>query len=168
MAFPRFYWHTPPAGCAPLGPHTAPLTPPSEAEAFANSEFAKIDKWAKDNKMQFNETKSKAILITRKRNIQSINVYINNRRLEMVKEMKYLGIYFDNWFTFGTHIKYLAEKSTKLIHMLGRSAKLQWGLGNKALKTIYEGALLPLLTYGAPVWVEAAAKQKNKRMLQRV
>ena len=66
------------------------------------------------------------------------------------------------------HIKYLAENSTKLIHMLGRSAKLQWGLGNKPLKTIYEGALISLLTYGAPVWEEAAAKQKNKRMLQRV
>jgi hypothetical protein len=64
------------------------------------------------------------MLITRKRNIQSINVYINNRRLKMVKEMKYLGIYFDNQFTFDKHIKNLAENSTKLIHMLGRSAKL--------------------------------------------
>jgi hypothetical protein len=66
-----------------------------------------------------------------------------------------------------TNIKNLAENSTKLIHMLGRSAKLQWGLGNKALKTIYEGALIPLLTYGAPVWEKAAAKQKND-MLHRV
>jgi hypothetical protein len=101
--------------------------------------------------MQFNETKSKAMLITRKRNTESINIYINNRRLEIVKGMKYLGIYFHNRLTFNTHIKYLAENSTKLNHMLGRSAKLQWGLGNKALNTIYEGALIPLLTYGAPV-----------------
>ena len=42
---------------------------PSEGEAFVNSDLVKIEKWAKDNKMQFNETKSKAILITRKRNI---------------------------------------------------------------------------------------------------
>jgi hypothetical protein len=81
--------------------------------------------------------------------------------------MKYLGICFDNRLNFNTHITHLAENSTKLILMLGRSAKLQRGLGNKARKTIYEGALIPLLTYGAPVWVEAAAKQKNKRMLQR-
>jgi len=52
--------------------------------------------------------------------------------------------------------------------MLGRSAKLQWSLGHKSLKTIYEGALIPLLTYGAPVWDEAAVKQRNLRMLQRV
>ena len=58
----------------------------------------------------------------------------------MVKEMKYLVIYFDSRLTFNNHIKYIAENSTKLIHMLGRSAKLHWGLGHKALKTIYEGA----------------------------
>jgi hypothetical protein len=27
-----------------------------EVEIFANSDLAKIEKWAKDNKMQFNET----------------------------------------------------------------------------------------------------------------
>jgi hypothetical protein len=43
----------------------------------------------------------------------------------------------------------MAENSTKLIYMLGRSAKLQWGLGHKSLKTIYEGAVIPLLTYRA-------------------
>jgi hypothetical protein len=77
------------------------------------------------------------MLITRKRK----NVIINNRRLEVVKEMKYLGIYFDSRFTFDNHIRHIAEKSTKLIYMLGKSAKLQWGLGQKALKTIYEAAL---------------------------
>jgi len=98
-------------------------TPP-EAEAFANSDLAKIEKWAKYNKLQSNESKSKAMLITRKRNTESINMYINNRRLEIVKEMKYLEIYFDNRLTFNTHMKYLAEKSTKLIHMLARSTTL--------------------------------------------
>jgi len=43
--------------------------------------------------MHFNENKSKAMFITRKRNIESTNIYINNRRLEIVKGMKYLGIY---------------------------------------------------------------------------
>jgi hypothetical protein len=64
--------------------------------------------------------------------------------------MKYLGIYFDSRLTFDKHIQYKAENSTKLIYMLGRSAKLYWGLGHIALKSIYEGAQIPLLTYGAP------------------
>jgi len=85
-------------------------------------------------------------------------MYLNNRRLEVVKEIKYLGIYFDSRLTFDNHVRYIAENSTKLIHMLGRSAKLHWGLGHKSLKTIYKGALLPLLTYGARVWDETLVK----------
>ena len=61
---------------------------PSEAEVFANSDIAKIKKWAKENKTQFSENKSKAMLITRKRNNENINIYLNNRRLDVVKEMK--------------------------------------------------------------------------------
>jgi len=45
--------------------------------------------------------------------------------------------------------------------MLARTAKLHWGLGHKALKTIYEGEVVPILTYGAPKWVEAIWKNKN-------
>jgi len=55
----------------------------SEAEAYANSDLAKIENWAKQNKMQFNELKSKTMLIARKRkrNREDINIYLNNRRL---------------------------------------------------------------------------------------
>jgi len=76
-----------------------------------------------------------------------------------VKEMKYLVIYFDNSLNFHKHIEHITEKSRKMIYMLGKTAKLTWGLGQKSLKTIYEGALVPLMTYGALVWEEAIKKQ---------
>ena len=40
----------------------------SEAEAFANSALATIENWAWENKMKFNESKSKATIIAKKRN----------------------------------------------------------------------------------------------------
>ena len=52
--------------------------------------------------------------------------------------------------------------------MLARTAKLQWGLGHKALKAIYEGAIVPILTYGAPIWVEAIWKSKNLTKYKRI
>jgi hypothetical protein len=118
--------------------------------------------------MQFNEVKSKAMLITRKTNNENIIIYLKDGTLEVVKELKYLGIYFNSRLTLDKHVRYIAKNSTKLIYMLGKSAKLQWGLGHKSIKTIYEGALIPLLRYGAAVWEEAALKKRNLRMLQRV
>jgi hypothetical protein len=66
---------------------------------YANSGLARIGKWAKENKMQFNKFKSKAMLMSRKRSNDNINIDLNNRRLEQVKEIKYLGIYFDGRLT---------------------------------------------------------------------
>jgi hypothetical protein len=135
---------------------------------FANSDLTNIEKWANENKMQFNETKSKVMLITRKRYNKNINMYLNNRKLEVVNELKYPGIYFNIRLTFDKHTRYKGDSFTKMIHMLGRSAKLQWGLGHKSFKTIYEGALIPMLTYGALVWDEAVVKQRNQHILHRV
>jgi len=53
--------------------------------------------------------------------------------------MKYLGIVIGNKFKFSEHISYAAERSSKLIHSLSKSAKLTWGLHHEALQTIYEG-----------------------------
>ena len=72
-----------------------------------------------------------------------------------MNHIRYLGIIFDNKLTFREHINYIEEKCTKIIFSLARSAKITWGLKHKALRTIYAGAILPLILYGAPVWKEA-------------
>ena len=124
----------------------------------------KIENWARENKMQF-ESKSKAMLITRRREMRW-HLYLNNRRLERVTDMKYLGIHFDSRPTFQKHIEHTAEKSRTLIYMLHKTAKLHWGLGHKSLKTVYEGALVALMTYRVPVWEEAVFKQRLLRKMQ--
>jgi hypothetical protein len=77
-------------------------------------------------------------------------------------------MYFDSKFNFNAHIEHTVAKLIALVHMLGRTAKLQWGLGHKALKTIYEGAVVPILTYGSPIWVEAIRKNRNLTKYKRI
>jgi hypothetical protein len=45
------------------------------------------------------------MLIARKRksNRENIKIYLNSRRVELVKDTKYLGIYFDNKLNFHRH-----------------------------------------------------------------
>jgi hypothetical protein len=75
---------------------------PSEAKVQANSDLARIGKWATK---QINEFKSKATLISKKRSDYNINIYRTDRSLEQVKEIKYLGICFDSRLTFVKHIE---------------------------------------------------------------
>ena len=53
-----------------------------------------------------------------------------------LKEIKYLGIIFDSKLIFNSHIAYISEKARKLVYRLSKTAKLNWGLGHKAMKII--------------------------------
>ena len=63
---------------------------------------------------------------------------------------------------FRDHINYIAEKCTKLIFVLAKSAKINWGLGHEALRTIYVGGILPLLLYGHQYGSEQWKKKNIK------
>jgi len=62
---------------------------------------------------------------------------------------------------------YISGKCGKLIHTLSKSAKQIWRLSHEALYTTYKVAILPLLLYGAPEWVEALVKECNNTVYNR-
>ena len=137
--------------------------------ASLHQDLKKIERWATDNKIKFNDKKSKVLFISRKRNDdREVNIYLNYERLDKNEEMKYLGIYFDSKFNFNANIDYTVAKLITLVNMLARTAKLQCTLWHKALKAIYEGAIVPILTYGAPIWVDAIRKSKNLTNYKRI
>jgi len=141
-----------------------------EAENIANIELSKVSSWAKDNKIRFNEQKSKATLLTRRKRKEKkeLEIYLNYKPLMHGNNLKYLGIIFDSKLTFRDHIITMTDKCSKLIFTLSKSAKLNWGLNYAALKTIYTGDILPLLLYGAPVWINAINKASYKLKITRV
>jgi hypothetical protein len=99
---------------------------------------------------------------------KDLDVYLNNKHLRQVKNMKYLGIIIDNKLTFREHITHVTEKCRKIIFALSKLAKLNWGLSHKALKTLYTGGIQPLLLYGAPVWAEIIEKESYRKKITRV
>ena len=119
--------------------------------------------------MHFNENRSQILLVTKKTSgyNRTLNIYLNNKRLEQISELKYLGIYFDSRFNFERHVDYITGKCTPVIKMLANSSKLKWDIGHQALKVIYSGASEPILTYGASIWEKALTKQSNLRKYQR-
>jgi uncharacterized protein with ParB-like and HNH nuclease domain len=141
-----------------------------EAENIANIELRKVSSCAKDNKIRFNEHKSKAMLLTRRkrRERKELEIYSNYKPLMRGKSLKYLGIILDSKLIFRDHIIDMTDKCSKLIFPLSKSAKLDWGLKYSALKTIYTGGILPLLLYGAPVWINALNKASYKLKITRV
>jgi hypothetical protein len=77
------------------------------AEKISNIEMTKITAWAKNNKIKFNEEKSKFMIVSRRKRkeIKEINIYIKHKPIQQVTKMKYLGLIIDNKFTFSEHTK---------------------------------------------------------------
>jgi len=141
-----------------------------EAENISNSELTKISAWATANKIRFNEKKSNTMLLSRRKRKErkDLELYLNFHPLTQVTSLKYLGIIIDSKLTFREHINYINEKCSKIIFALSRSAKINWGLSHNALKSIYTGAILPLLLYGAPIWVNVITKACYRTKLNMV
>jgi hypothetical protein len=124
----------------------------AEVENFTNMEMSKNTQWSEENKFHFNVKKSKVMLISRRRKERkAIVMYLNNNHLEQVDKIKYLGIIIDSKLKFSEHIKYVTDRSTKLIIALFKSARIAWGLKQEALKTINNDAILLQLLYATPV-----------------
>ena len=68
----------------------------TEAENCMNLELRKISGWAYNNKLNFNENKTKVMLMSRRnrKEDKEVEIYLNNKILEQVNKIKYLGNYF--------------------------------------------------------------------------
>jgi len=69
----------------------------------------KTMEWATNNKLKFNENKSRAMLMSRRRRKEKkeIEIYLNNNVLKQERATKYFGIIFDSKLTFRDHINYI-------------------------------------------------------------
>ena len=65
----------------------------SELENTANTELKKISTWTRDNKVRFNDKKSKIMLMTRRKRKEreDLEVYLNNKPLRQVKNHEIPG-----------------------------------------------------------------------------
>ena len=85
----------------------------------------KVLTWAKKNKLNFNEQKSRVMVISRRKRKENkeISVSMNNKTLEQVQRIKYLGVIIDSKLNYRDHIIHISIKCNKLICTLSNSAK---------------------------------------------
>jgi hypothetical protein len=94
---------------------------------------------------------------------KNITVYLNNKILEQVTQMKCLGIILNYKFRFQKHITDAGEKCAKLIHSLSKAAKLTWGIKHETMQ-LYTMALSYLCKHmGLPF----GSKQLTSRTIDR-
>ncbi|XP_023212917.1 uncharacterized protein LOC111615713 [Centruroides sculpturatus] len=144
-------------------------------ESECNNILTKIDNWGKDNKLDFNPAKTKAMVMARnftsafERRLPIIKM--RNENIQIVKKLNYLGVTIDNRMSWNEHIKGLKIKCNIIFNKLEQVANGTWGLRSSAMEGIYDGMFVPIMTYAASVWcgkVHNSLQNKHLRQAQRI
>lgn len=91
-----------------------------------NIELENLSNVIYQHKLKLNITKTKAMIISKKKdnNYANIKISINNEEIDIVDKVKYLGIYMDKNLNFNEHVNEIIKKIGKKVGVLNR-------IGNK-------------------------------------
>lgn len=86
---------------------------------------------------------------TWQRQIEPINVFINDKPIEQVTSFKFLGIIFDEHLSWKKHITMVTNKLSKVIGILHR---LKYVMPQHILFIIYNSLFVSHINYGLLLW----------------
>jgi hypothetical protein len=118
------------------------------------------ENWAAENRLKFCPKEPNAILFTRKHiKINSLpHLRMYGQQVPNVKETKMLGVVIDSKLNWMPHITQKIAACKKALMMI--RPLLRRTLSPKPIYTrwLYEGVIIPMLTYGSAVWGHVAQK----------
>ena len=125
-------------------------------------EINKIAVWLNINKLSINTEKTKFIVFRssrRKKQEHNITIYLNNKIIEQVKKITFLGIVVDECLTWNDHLEQISKKIIKSTAVIVR---IRHFINLKALKLIYYALVYPYLIYGNLIWGNTYKKRTQK------
>ena len=111
--------------------------------------LSRLYDWCNFNNLTINPSKTKWMLFTNNKVPQSPEIYIHNKKIEQVKNFKYLGLHLDDKLKHYTHVKTITNK---LSMYLGITRKLSNLLTLPAAKNYYYSFIHSSLSYGMIIW----------------
>jgi hypothetical protein len=128
-----------------------------------------VENWTAENGLKFCPKKTNAILFTRK-NIQidsHPHLRMYGQQVPNVKETKMLGVVIDSKLNWTPHISQKIAACKKARMMIRPLLRRTWSPKPIYTRWLYEGVIIPMLTYGLAVWGHAAQKSTICKKLQK-
>ena len=107
--------------------------------------------YCKKWKLKINVQKTKILIFSKGRIPKNLKFHIDNNEIEIVKDYKYLGIFFARSGSFLTTRKYLQEKATKAMYGLLQKCR-KHKLSIECQLDMFDKTILPILLYGSEIW----------------
>ena len=115
-------------------------------------EANKVMHWFNSNRLIINLDKTNCMLFTNKKNTTNLDIKLNNHKIAMVSETKYLGVIIDNKLSWKSHIKHTCTKISKSLAILKIVRSI---FPRNILRLIYMALIYPHINYCNIIWGSA-------------
>ena len=122
-----------------------------------------VEKWGSDNLVQFNEEKTKQVVILRKHHQDFSLVFMDGHKLDISPSITQLGLSISPNLTWKPHINSIAKHASQKLGFLSRARGY---FSPSQLLTIYKSQIRPSLKYCSHVW--GGAPKSSLHLLDRV
>lgn len=116
----------------------------------------KLQLWSDLNGFKFSPSKTVAVHFCRKHTcIREPDLFLNNSRIEVKNETRFLGVIFDKKLSFVPHIKDLKTRCMMALRAMRVLANKEWGANTKTLLQIYHTLIRSKLDYASFIYGSA-------------
>jgi hypothetical protein len=118
-----------------------------------NEQMVKVEEWLKINRLYVNVDKTKIMLIRgvrKKATEDNLKIKLQNKVLEIVSEIKYLGVIIDKNLNFSKHVDYISKKVGA---KLGVMRRIGMDLSANMRCIVYKAIVSPLFEYCSSILV---------------
>lgn len=123
--------------------------------------------WCMENKLTISRDKSVIMpMYIRKREVYRSHPIVATWGINLVTHMKYLGVTLDSKMDWFPHMQHLENKLLRIRNNLVRCSKATWGVSFYNLLTLYNHAILPVMTYASEAWYTSISKRAKLKLGQ--
>ena len=117
--------------------------------------------WFKANKLTLNLGKTVCVLFQRNGQRQTITLDLYDVHITSVKEVKFLGMWLDDYLTWCTHVQKLILKLTRNLNLLKYSQKM---MPKETKKLVYHAHIGSHIQYGLVLWGNGVSNEQLNKL----
>lgn len=127
-----------------------------------------VYEWGQSNHLDFNPSKTTAVLFTRSRKVceSNFSLEMNDLSIGFSSCLKYLGVFLDSKLTYYYHISKTLEKAKKALYVLDRYCSNTWGPNAQVTRLLISTVIQPIVTYAAPVWFSSLTRSDSLKVIR--
>lgn len=131
------------------------------SEEILQKSLDKLQRFSEKTGFRFSKTKSKAIVFSRCKGLQELNLSLENLKLQNTKEIKILGLTFDHRLTWIPHLKKLKDECNRSLNIIKALSSKDWGAEAGIIRNTYISLIRPKIDYGSIIYNSTTTKILN-------